>query len=94
MGIDGKYGRVTTERGTIGDDEPVVVFRAQDQLLPMVLTHYYELCARAGSPAHHLQRIAETLAEVARWQVSNKSQVPQSSALAPSKTPVTVAWLK
>ena len=30
MGIDAKYGRVTTERGDIGEDEPVVVFRAQD----------------------------------------------------------------
>lgn len=34
MAVDRKYGRVTLERGTIGEDEPVVVFRAQDKMLP------------------------------------------------------------
>lgn len=94
MGIDGKYGRVTTERGTIGDDEPVIVFRAQDELLSMVLTHYYELCVRAGSPHHHLQRVATTLTEVLEWQAINKTKVPESKALAPPQPPVFVARVR
>lgn len=37
MAIDLKYGRVTLENADIGEDEPVVVFRARDALLPKVL---------------------------------------------------------
>lgn len=78
MGIDSKYGKVTTEKGTIGDDEPVVVFRAQDGLLPMLLDTYRELCAGAGSPTVHLDLIKETTATVRAWQASNHTQVPRS----------------
>jgi hypothetical protein len=60
MAIDTKYGRVTTERGTIGEDEPVVVFRAQDELLPKVLAYYHQLCLEEGSPRHHLDGIIMT----------------------------------
>ncbi|HEY5484425.1 MAG TPA: hypothetical protein VIK31_11555 [Propionibacteriaceae bacterium] len=34
---DSTYGKVTTEHGTIGADEPVIVFRAKDKLLPALL---------------------------------------------------------
>jgi hypothetical protein len=34
VAVDRKYGRVTTERGTIGEDEPVIVFRAQSSSWP------------------------------------------------------------
>jgi hypothetical protein len=38
MAVDKKYGRVTLENGSIGEDEPVVVFRAQDVVLPRLLS--------------------------------------------------------
>jgi hypothetical protein len=78
MAIDGKYGRVTTEHGTIGDDEPVVVFRAQDKLLPDVLLHYRELCEEAGSPDRHLDLITSTRHTVMKWQEDHHTQVPRS----------------
>lgn len=78
MGIDGKYGRVTTEFGTIGDDEPVVVFRAQDALLPAMLAVYSTLCAQAGSPRRHLDKIVDSMLAVERWQESHHIQVPRS----------------
>ena len=78
MGVDSKYGRVTTERGTIGYDEPVVVFRAQDQLLPKLLKVYKILCELAGSPEHHIALIHETAMTVKEWQANHWSQVPRS----------------
>jgi hypothetical protein len=78
MAIDTKYGRVTLERGTIGEDEPVVVFRAQDNQLVPLLSHYLEMCAAAGSPGRHLAKIEQAKDAVAEWQASNYTQVPQS----------------
>lgn len=81
MAIDGKYGRVTLENSTIGEDEPVVVFRAQDKLLPRVLDIYRFLCEIAGSPQHHLDLIAESAAKVRGWQQENRTQTPRSDQL-------------
>jgi hypothetical protein len=78
MAIDTKYGRVTLEHGTIGDDEPVVVFRAQDVLLPDVLALYRQRCVEAGSPERHLGAIDDALRNVEQWQAENRTQVPQS----------------
>lgn len=60
MAYDRKYGKVTTEFGNIGEDEPVVVFRAQDVLLPKVLAYYHLFCMKIGSPRFHLNLIMDT----------------------------------
>jgi hypothetical protein len=83
VGIDGKYGRVTLERGSIGEDEPVVVFRAQDRFLPEVLRFYRALCAGAGSPDHHLAMIQSNETRVRDWQCGNHTQTPHSAGLLP-----------
>jgi hypothetical protein len=79
MAIDNKYGRVTLEKGTIRDDEPVVVFRAKDELLCDLLEAYRLLCERAGSPAAHLTAIQDDADRVKAWQLVNHTQVPQSA---------------
>lgn len=79
MPIDRKYGRVTTERGDIADDEPVVVFRAQDALLPDLLAVYRQMCEAAGSPPRHLDGIDESAAIVKRWQASHATKTPESA---------------
>lgn len=78
MGYDGKYGRVTTEFGNIPDNEPVLVFRAQDALLPQVLHAYYGLAATAGSPEKHLDLILAAKARVKEWQAKNHTKIPTS----------------
>jgi hypothetical protein len=80
MAIDGKYGRVTLEHGTIGEDEPVIVFRARDKLLPEVLDAYYDVCLRRSSPSRHLDLILETRDVVVDWQAKNGSRIPTSEA--------------
>jgi hypothetical protein len=90
MAIDRKYGRVTLEHGTIGEDEPVVVFRAQDRLLPELLLHYAAMCARAGSPSRHIAITLANVTTVAEWQESSHAQVPNSEssrAWLPETTP-------
>lgn len=76
MAIDRKYGRVTTEFGMIGEDEPVVVFRAHDRLLPKLLKVYWFFCELAGSPQHHLDLIDEAAETVKAWQFQNGARTP------------------
>lgn len=76
MAIEFKYGRVTLERSTIGEDEPVVVFRAQDRFLGRVLTDYMNVCADNGSPPEHLNRISETRRKILDWQATNPTKTP------------------
>jgi hypothetical protein len=80
MAIDAKYGRVTLEHGNIGEDEPVVVFRAKDTLLPKVLMYYHLFCMRAGSPKRHLDIIWNSLQKVYEWQDYNESKRPDSES--------------
>lgn len=82
MGVDRKYGHVTTQRGDIGGDEPVVVFRAQDRLLPELLVIYRTLCETAGSPRHHLYGIDRSIETVEAWQSNHPTKTPSSDMLA------------
>jgi len=81
MAIDLKYGRVTMEKGDVGEDEPVIVFRAQDSLLPKLLSHYLYLCINAGSPNHHLNAILNVRQFIMNWQKNHHTQVPRSDSL-------------
>lgn len=79
MAQDTKYGRITCERGNIGEDEPVVIFRAQDATLPDLLDAYRAICVAAGSPTKHLASIDAAKAEVMAWQKDHPTQIPQSA---------------
>lgn len=78
MAIDGKYGRVTLEHGDIGEDEPVVVFRARDLLLPKVLLYYHMFCAKVGSPRRHLDLLMDQRDRILKWQEEHGTKVPAS----------------
>lgn len=75
MGWDGKYGKVTTELKEIPDDEPVIVFRAQDKTVPGLLQMYRQACMGAGSPYWHLQKIEDTRQRIVEWQKENSDRV-------------------
>lgn len=78
MAFDSKYGQIITSSGQIPDDEPVFLFRAQDQLLPKVLMVYAEMCENAGSPPEHVSRIRQQELAVRTWQAKHHTQVPNS----------------
>jgi hypothetical protein len=79
MPIDSKYGHVTLEHGDhIPDDEPVVVFRAKDRLLPKVLAYYRLFCWKDGSPKRHLLLIDKALEAVQGYQADHPPVTPSS----------------
>jgi len=80
MAIDNKYGRVTLENGTVGEDEPVFVFRAQDAMLLKVLAYYHFICMKEGSPRRHLDKILDGRDQIAEWQKDseNFTKIPES----------------
>lgn len=79
MAIDLKYGRVETERGEIGEDEPVIVFRGQDGLARYVIEAYRQMAKEAGSPQKHLDGIEAVYQQFTTWQASNFTKVPESA---------------
>ena len=82
MGYDRKYGKVTTEHGNIGENEPVVVFRAQDITLPDVLDDAMKRANAAGSPVRHIAILVNTRNTILNWQDKNpeKIKVPSSES--------------
>lgn len=51
----------------IPENEPVVIFRGQDALLPELLKYYYTLCQQHGCAAGHLEIIAQRIDEIQNW---------------------------
>lgn len=75
MAVDGKYGEVVLEHGDVGEDEPVVVFRAKDKNLPQVLQFYYDICRKSGSPDRHLELIKHSHDSISQWQADHPDDV-------------------
>jgi hypothetical protein len=79
VAISLRYGRVTLEREEdVKHHEVVVVFRAQDQLLPRLLRRYKNMCVNAGSSQQYLDEIEETFVKVLLWQAGWGTKVPGS----------------
>lgn len=77
--IDGKYktsGDITKQDGTpVPEDEPLILFRAKDKLLPELLGHYLEQCRAAGSPEQHLSTLQQRIDAIKQWQAANPDRV-------------------
>lgn len=75
MGYDQKYGQVTTERGSIPVDEPVIVFRAQDTMAPGAVYAYLTLCKQGGASEVHIDGVRAVYEALIQWQNSHPGQV-------------------
>lgn len=77
--IDGKYktdGTITKIDGTpLPDDEPLILFRGQDKLLPKLLEYYNALCTSAGSPATQIEAINQRITVIKSWQDAHPERV-------------------
>lgn len=77
--IDGKYqtsGDITKLDGTpVPQDEPLILFRGKDKLLPRLLEMYKQLCQDGGSPQNHLDLLQQRIDEIKEWQDSNLDKV-------------------
>jgi hypothetical protein len=77
MGVDRKYGLVTTAHGDIPEDEPVIVFRARDAMVPEMLKFYLILCAKHGSPQRHQDLVDGSREQIETWQHDHPDRVRQ-----------------
>lgn len=77
--IDEKYqtdGDITKLDGTpIPTDEPLILFRGKDKLLPELLKRYQELCQQAGSPAGQIESLQKRIDTIIEWQTSNPDKL-------------------
>lgn len=77
--IDGKYqtsGDITKLDGTpIPQDEPLILFRGKDKLLPRLLEQYKQLCQDGGSPQGQLDLLQQRIDEIKLWQDGNQDRV-------------------
>lgn len=82
MPRDLKYGRVElpdADFSDVGEDEPVVVFRAKDALLVDVLDFYARRCIESGAPGRHVELVERSGREVAAWQRKHGARTPSSA---------------
>lgn len=77
--IDTKYktdGNITKMDGTpIPDDEPIILFRAKDQLTPQLIEAYKKLCSDAGCQRQQITSLDPLIERFKNWQVANPDKV-------------------
>ncbi|HUD08200.1 MAG TPA: hypothetical protein VMQ52_03930 [Candidatus Saccharimonadales bacterium] len=77
--IGDKYqtsGDITKLDGTpIPEDEPLLLFRAKDNLLIELLEHYQELSRKAGSPEEQINSMTSTIDEIKSWQANHQDRL-------------------
>jgi hypothetical protein len=52
----------------VGEDEPLILFRARDSLAVPMMTHYAALCTAAGSDPGQLELLHRRIADFLAWQ--------------------------
>lgn len=67
MAIEQKYGRVTVERGTIGEDA----------LACPAISAYYHLCVGKGAGAVLLSGVGAAYTACTNWQEANPGRVKE-----------------
>ena len=72
MAKDRKYGTVTVELGTLGEDEPVFILRGQDVLAIETLTHYREQADRFGCTDNFRGSVNEAIEYFRSWSGARK----------------------
>jgi hypothetical protein len=75
MARDIKYGHVTTERGNIGEGEPVFIIRANDIHALSVLDYYRNLCSAHNAGKDHLDAIGQNWEVFSSYQRDNGDKV-------------------
>lgn len=79
MAQENKYGKITVEHGSIPEDEPVFLLRAQDVAAIGAIQEYLDLCVQAGSPPQHIEGIDAAIARFANWRSEHGSKIPGTS---------------
>src|SRR5262245_13016955 len=89
MARDGKYGKAEFPEAHwthFEDDEPIFVFRPQDNHTTEVLKFYRQKCVQSGAPQHHLTLIDLQIQKIKQWQRENFVQDPTSNSWLKAQT--------
>lgn len=70
------YNRIQDPAGLIGEDEPVFLLRAQDELAPNVVRRWAQSLERAGGDPRTVARAMRWALEMEEWQDRNRSKIP------------------
>ena len=70
------YDRIQDPANLIGRDEPVMLFRAQDVLAPVILVKYAELLRQHGCQQGMIDLVLAHEVRMRQWQRDNKCKLP------------------
>lgn len=74
------YDPIQDPRGKIGEDEPVMLFRARDVLAPAILAKYAELLRFHHAPPAMIDTVLAHEARMRQWQRANGCKLPDMPA--------------
>ena len=77
-----KYGTVTTERGSIPDDEPVFILRASDVHAAAAIAYYQSLCVADREVGNaHASDMEQVRQRFTSWRAANpgRMKVPDTT---------------
>jgi hypothetical protein len=70
------YDRIQDPANKIGADEPVILFRAQDALMPAVLAYYADLLRQHRSAQHMIDTTLAHEQKTRQWQRMRGCKLP------------------
>ena len=76
-GIDLKYGKVRLEKGTLHENEPVFVLRAQDPLAVKTIKDYLNHCVMHYCSEEHIRGVADARDTMQLWQLENPDKMKE-----------------
>lgn len=59
----------------IPEDEPLIMFRGKDKLLPQMLRYYNQISRDAGATEPQLTTVQAKIREVEQWQAANPAKL-------------------
>jgi hypothetical protein len=72
FGIDSKYGKVTVEKKTLLDGEPVFLLRARDKQSVAAIRHYAVSCELAGCSDEFIEHLIDEANKFDNWQENHE----------------------
>jgi len=75
--IEGEKIINTSNGEEVPDDEPMILFRARDNLAVNMLKTYWQISIEAGCTDHHISGVAERISQFERFAYENPERMKQ-----------------
>lgn len=74
------YDRIQDPSGLIPEDEPVMLFRGQDVLAPVLLAKYADLLRQHSAAPEMIAAVLSQEQLMRKWQLNRKCKLPDMPA--------------